>query len=183
MLFKPMSSGMGMSLLLDKYWKKQTIFPIFPTMLRTLLRAIPLLHMCRPSPTHLIVESVSHICEKAVVGMSVRRLIVFYWKMELLNWDLRGLTIFCSVLISSIILRGGMIWCGSSNQCNKLAFMFISGLAPSFVLNGTLGNQSINMSRFYIQPRCNQFIRALNGPRQWTEKMVHYILKDKLRYV
>ena len=42
----------------------------------------------------------------------------------------------------SIILRTGMIWLSSSSWFNKQAFIFICGLAPIFVLNGTLGNYS-----------------------------------------
>ena len=43
---------------------------------------------------------------------------------------------------TSFILRTGMIWLSSSSWFNKQAFIFICGLAPIFVLNGTLGNYS-----------------------------------------
>jgi hypothetical protein len=41
-----------------------------------------------------------------------------------------------------------MIWLSSSSWYNKQAYMFISGLAHMFVLNGTLGNNIDNNYAF-----------------------------------
>jgi hypothetical protein len=43
-----------------------------------------------------------------------------------------------------------MIWLSSSSWYNKQAYMFISGLAHIFVLNGTLGNNIDNNYVFFI---------------------------------
>lgn len=58
-----------------------------------------------------------------------------FWVQRLL-----GVYLIFEFLCFSIIFRTGMILFDSSSWCSKQGFMFISGLALMFVLNGIMGN-------------------------------------------
>lgn len=58
-----------------------------------------------------------------------------FWVQRLI-----GVYLIFKFLCFSIIFRTGMILFDSSSWCSKQGFMFISGLALMFVLNGIMGN-------------------------------------------